>query len=221
MPIGKASFLGSPYVGVYVKASDRLVIVPATFSSHEKTHVARWLNAPVVPATIGSGDLAGALAAMNSHGIIVTDEIEDRDVEQLRRYTPVVVMPTRLNALGNNILSNDFGAVVHPGYSSSEIEQIETALGVKATSATIAGEGTVAKTAVATNKGVLVHPASTSHEIEVLRNALQVPVHKTTANFGNPLVGACVVANSQGIIAGDRTTPVELIHIEDGLSVYD
>jgi translation initiation factor 6 len=57
--------------------------------------------------------------------------------------------------------------------------------------------------------------------MEVLRTALQVPVHKTTANFGNPLVGACVVANSQGIIAGERTTRVELVHIEDGLSVYD
>ena len=221
MPIGKASFLGSPYIGVFVKASDQLIVVPPTLSHHEITLIGRWLDAPVVPVTIGSGDLAGALAAMNSHGIVITEEVEDPDLERLRKYAPVAVLPTRLNALGNNILSNDFGAVVHPGYSSDEIAQIETALGVKATSATIAGEGTVAKTAVATNKGVLVHPASTSHEMEVLRTALQVPVHKTTANFGNPLVGACVVANSRGIIAGERTTPVELVHIEDGLSVYD
>lgn len=221
MPIGKATFLGSPYIGVYLKASERLTLVPPGFSPHEVHLVERWLDAPVVQVDIGSGELSGALAVLTSQGILVTDDVEDEDLSKLRKFAPVHTMSTRLNALGNNVLANDFGAIIHPGYSAPEVELIESSLGVKATPCTIAGEGTVAKTAVATNKGALVHPATTSREMEIIRATLRVPVHKTTANFGNPLVGACVVANSRGIIAGERTTPVELVHIEDGLQIYD
>jgi translation initiation factor 6 len=50
---------------------------------------------------------------------------------------------------------------------------------------------------------------------------LGVPVHRSTANFGVPVVGACIVANSKGIIVGRPTTPVEIVHIQEGLSIFD
>ncbi|MCL4324449.1 MAG: translation initiation factor IF-6 [Candidatus Thermoplasmatota archaeon] len=197
------------------------MLVPAAVSAGEVRLIERLLEVPVVQTQIADVELTGSLSTLNSHGVIVADPVEDEELAKLREHSPVTVLRTKLNALGNNILVNDHGAVVHPGFSHREVEAIEAALGVKVVSGTVAGEGTVSKTAVATNKGALVHPAATPEEMEIIHQALKVPVQKTTANFGIPLVGACVVANSKGIIVGERTTPVELVHIEDGLSVYD
>ncbi len=74
---------------------------------------------------------------------------------------------------------------------------------------------------IATNKGVVVHPKTTAGEAEVLHELLGVPVHRSTANFGVPIVGACLVANSKGMIVGRPTTPVEIVHLQEGLQIFD
>jgi len=38
-----------------------------------------------------------------------------------------------------------------------------------------------------------------------------------TVNFGSPLVGSGILANSRGYVAGDETTGPELGRIEDAL----
>src|SRR3972149_95784 len=129
-------------------------------------------------------------------------------------------LPHRLNAVGNNVLCNDQGAVVHPGYDDDAIAIISDVLGVPAVPGTIAGIRTVGSVAGATNRGVLCHPHAKPGEIEAGREALKVPVLITTANYGAAQVGACMVANSRGAVVGSRTTPIELGRIEEGLGLF-
>ncbi|MGA7649327.1 MAG: translation initiation factor 6, partial [Thermoplasmata archaeon] len=68
---------------------------------------------------------------------------------------------------------------------------------------------------------VVLHPRATEKEAARVGELLGVPVHRSTANFGVPVVGACIVANSKGIIVGRPTTPVEIVHIQEGLSIFD
>lgn len=221
MPVGKGSVAGSPYVGVYLKVSEKFAFAPPTVGHSEVSSLERTLGVKVLRTFVGDMAITGSLIAMNSNGIVVTSEMNESERAILSEAAPVTSFRSRLNAFGNNILANDNGALVHPEFSHNDVEKITAALGVKVVQSTIAGEGTVAMTAVATNKGALVHPGATHNEIKVLEEVLKVPVHKTTANFGVPLVGACVVANTRGLFAGGPTTPVELVHIEEGLSVYD
>jgi len=92
---------------------------------------------------------------------------------------------------------------------------------VPARRGTLAGLGTVGMVGIATNKGVVVHPKATEGETQTVGEVLGVPVHRSTANFGVPIVGACLVANSHGMIVGLPTTPVEIVHLQEGLSLFD
>jgi translation initiation factor 6 len=221
LPVGKATFSGSPYIGVYLKAGEEVVLAPPTLTPSLERALERVLRVRVVKTTIGDSFIVGALVTLNSRGVVIASEVDEKELALLEELGKVHVLDSRLNALGNTILANDHGAIVHPDFTDREMEAIGEALGVPVARSTIAGEGTVSKTAVATNHGVVVHPGATAKEIAILEATLRAPVHKTTANFGVAVVGACVIANSKGMLVGEPTTPVELVHLEEGLSVYD
>lgn len=221
MSIGKGSYAGSPYLGVFGRADERFALLPSSAPGEFRRLVERCLGVEVVTATVGSTEVVGSLLAFNSHGLIVPETATDAERERLGRLRPVHTVPGRINAHGNAILANDHGAVVHPDYSAEQRQEISRALKVPVAPATVAGLGTVAMAAVATNRGVVVHPRATEPEQRLLEKVLGVPCHRSTANFGIPLVGACLIANSRGMIVGDLTTPVELIHLQDGLKLYD
>lgn len=173
---------------------------------------------PVV-TTIGGANVVGSLLSMNSRGAVVTGFATPEEVRVLQDLE-VLVLPHRFNAAGNNVLCNDRGALVHPGYDERTVRTIGEALGVEAVRGTVAGMRTVGSAGVATNKGVLAHPHATERELGVLRDVLKVAAMITTANYGTGQVGACLVANSRGAVVGTRTTPIELGRIEEGLGLY-
>ena len=155
---------------------------------------------------------------MNSNGILASPFVEEAEIEAIGE--PVYPLPNRLSAVGNNVLCNDHGAVVHPGYNDDAVAFISEALAVPVVRGTVAGVKTIGAVAVATNKGVLCHPHARPAEMELLKEALGVPVAITTANYGSALVGACMVATSKGAVVGSKTTPIELGRIEDGLGFF-
>jgi translation initiation factor 6 len=174
-----------------------------------------------VRSTIGDSEIVGAMCAFNSHGLVAGPDLSQEEQEALGAIAPVHRIRTRQNALGNNILTNDRGAIVHPEFGDEAVHRIGRALGVPARRGTIAGLGTVGMAAIATNKGVVVHPKTTESEAAALASALDVPVARSTANFGIPVVGACLVANSRALLVGRPTTPVEIVHLQEGLDIFD
>ena len=221
MPVGRTLYGGSPYLGVYVRVGDSHAIAPAAVPHAVAREITRVLGVPVVRTNVNDSEVVGALIALTSRGILVGDEISPEEREMLERVAPVSVIRARHNAVGNNILANDHGALVHPEFSDVAIETIGRALHVPALRGTLAGLGTVGMVGVATNKGVVVHPKTTESEAKVLEELLAVPVHRSTANFGVPIVGACLIANAHGLIVGRPTTPVEIVHLQEGLSLFE
>ncbi len=221
MPVGRALIGGSPYLGVYVRPGERVAVVGRSTPLDLVRDLERLLRVPCVRTSVLDAEIVGALLALNSHGAVVGGPLRDAERSAIEAVLPVHEVPCRNNALGNNVLVNDAGAVVHPEYSDEVLARIERALGVPARRGTIAGLGTVGMAAVATNKGLVVHPRATPSEIADLADALKVPVHKSTANFGIPIVGACLAANSRAVIVGRPTTPVEIVHLQEGLGILD
>lgn len=221
MPVGRALYAGSPYLGVYLRVSDRLAIVPPSIPPSLERDLARILGTATARTTVQDNDVVGAMVAMNSIGAIVATGLDPAEESALRAAGPLTVVVSRHNALGNNILANDSGALVHPEFSDRLVHDVEQALGVPALRGTIAGLGTVGMAGVATNRGVVVHPRATESEAKVLEELLRVPVHRSTANFGVPIVGASLVANSRGLIIGRPTTPVEIVHLQEGFQIFD
>ena len=214
----RLEFAGNPYVGVFSAANDDLLIVPPGLPKSAIKHMDEALETSHIVTNVAHSTVIGSLLALNSKGVLASPFIEEAELDAIG--DAVYPLPHRLSAVGNNVLCNDHGAVVHPGYDEEAVDFIADVLGVPVVRGTVAGIRTVGSVAVATNKGVLCHPHARPGEMEVLKSTLRVPVMITTANYGAAQVGACMVANSHGAVVGARTTPIELGRIEEGLELF-
>lgn len=215
----KINLAGSSYVGVFCRCSDSIAVVPTQTTGNWKDDISDALEVEAIETTLGGCMILGSLMCLNSRGAIIADIAVEEELAQLGEHVDVVRLDHPLNATGNNILANDSHALVHPDFSKKIVKFIEDHLGVEAEAGTIAGVKHVGSAAVATNKGILCHPYTTEEEKEALRDLFGLPVQIGTANYGTPLIGACLVANSNGAVVGDMTTGVELNRIEDALDL--
>ncbi|MGP8077641.1 MAG: translation initiation factor IF-6 [Thermoplasmata archaeon] len=221
MPVGRTLFAGSPYLGVFVRAGERAVVLPPSTPAPLERELARVLGVATIRTSVCEAEVVGALLASNSKGFVVGDALDPPERRALESFGPVTIIPDRRNAMGNNILANDAGALVHPEFTDRAVAAVAEALGVTAERGTVAGLGTVGMAGIATNRGVVLHPKATEREAAQVEKLLGVPVHRSSANFGVPVVGACVIANSRGLLVGLPTTPVEIVHLQEGLSLFE
>jgi len=215
--IRKTSVLRSNFIGIYAKAWDDVAFI--TMMADEKT-VADFqevLQVDVRRISIDNSSLIGTMMVMNSNGLIVPygseitglGDLDGRNVLQLK---------DKINAIGNDIIANDHGAIIHKNFSNRSRKEIEDTLGVETIRTTIGNILTVGSAGILTSKGMLVNPETDDDELEFLRDFFKVSVKSGTANFGSIYVGASIVANSKGVLVGKDTTPIEMDRIDDVLS---
>ncbi|MCI4322129.1 MAG: translation initiation factor IF-6 [Thermoplasmata archaeon] len=221
MAIARTIVAGSPYVGVHLKIGERWAIVPPSVPRQLARELERLFEVKLLRTTISDSGIVGSLLAWNSFGGVVGDDLDVHENATVNPVVPLTVIRTRQNAMGNNVLANDYGAVVHPEFSEEAVKRIERALRVPTAYGTVAGLGTVGMAGAASNRGVVVHPKTTEIEAEHIGKVLKVPVHRSTANFGVPVVGACIAVNSRALLVGRPTTPVEIVHLQEGFQLFD
>jgi translation initiation factor 6 len=221
VPLGRTLYGGSPYLGVYLRVAEGAALVPPSAHGPLEREVERTLGVRIVRTNVSDSEVVGALVALNSNGVVVGDDLDPVERKALEGFGTVSVVRQRQNAMGNNVLANDHGALVHPELSDTAIDAIRDALLVPVRRGTLAGLGTVGMAGLATNRGVVVHPKTTEREAAVAEEVLGVPLHRSTANFGVPIVGACVIANSRGLLMGRPTTAVEISHLQEGLQIFE
>ena len=208
---------GSSLLGVFARCTERVVLVPQETEPEAVTALEEGLKVPSLRLLAAGSSVLGSLVSGNSKGFVLTHHAVEAELKLLREYGKASRLPARINAAGNVILANDRAALVHPGLSSRACETVAETLGVTVAKGTIGGLKTVGMAAVATNNGLLVHPRVSEAEIAVLEDLFELPVDVGTVNFGSPLVGSGVLANSRGYFAGDETTGPELGRVEDAL----
>lgn len=213
----RLNIAGSPLLGVFARATDKVVLVPYEVGPEAFEFVQAGLKVEAVRMLAGGSAVLGSLIAANSSGFIVTHHAGDEEMKLLRDHGRVARLPSKNNAAGNIILANDSAALIHPGLSAKASEAIAETLCVEVVKGTIGGLKTVGMAGIATNKGLLVHPRVTPDEIAVLEDLFELPVDVGTVNLGSPLVGSGVLANSHGYLAGEDTTGPELGRLEDAL----
>ena len=219
--LGKGEIFGNPYLGVFCSANENLAVVPMTSDEAFIESVKAALDIEhVIKISVDGSSTIGALMRANSNGAIASEFMAETEVKKPEYHIAVSRIPHKFNAMGNNILANDKGALVHPSFSPESIKEISDALGVPVEKGTVAGYKTVGSSAVVTNKGAIVHPHTSTYEMEVIEKILGVKPQICTANYGTGQVGACLIANSKGAVVGETTTPIELGKIEEGLLLY-
>ena len=209
----KYAIESKPYIGVFSVATEDLTIIP----NIDNNVFLEAMETDVIKTTIGGTRVLGSLMCANSNGALVPDITEESEIEPILDYLDVTMVPDQFNALGNNILINDYGALVHPNIHSETIKALKNNLNVDVERGTIAGVKMIGSVATVTNKGLICHPHTEEKEIKKMENLFDVPVMRTTANHGSAWIGTCLIANTKGAVIGDRTTPIEMGRIEEGL----
>lgn len=213
----KHAVFSKPYIGIFSIATEELTVVPQV----DKEVFSEAMDTSVVRTTVGGTRVNGSLMCGNSNGLLVSDIAEEREIEPLLDHTDVTTAPDHLNALGNNVLMNDYGALLHPDLNEQTEDAVHSLFDVEVEKGTVAGMSTVGSIAVVTNKGALCHPHTDEEEMEMMEELFDVPVEKTTANHGSAWIGTCLIANTAGAVIGNETTPIEMGRIEEGLGYLD
>jgi translation initiation factor 6 len=204
----------SPNIGLFVRANDRIIIVPFGFAETKTTKLMEYLQVEdEVYTSIGGTRLIGPMAVMNNNGILVPSITSDDEIDILRKVSGLNVerLRSKFTAIGNLISTNDNGALLSPLFEGEIDQQVQDILGVPVHSMTVGGFIQTGSMVVSTNTGAVVHPRCTEEEIKVIAEALQVEVEPVTVNGGVPFVSSGIIANSKSVIVGSLTSGPELI----------
>jgi translation initiation factor 6 len=212
-----SNYNGNPFIGVYCVANESISLVPPDAPQNLIKDIEEGLEVKVLIATLDACNILGTLTAMNSYGAITSSMAQLSELRPIMKEMPIKRIKDNLNACGNNILVNDNAALVNPDLGAAAVKQIEDVLQVEVVQGMIAGHRTVGSICVATNKGVLCHPSTSKAELDMIRALFKVPAAIGTLNYGAPVLGASMIANSKGAAIGYRSTPIELGRVEDAL----
>jgi len=213
---------GSPYVGVFCRATENVVVLPPFIQGDVVEEFASALQVEPVRVTIGGSPINGSLMAANSHGAVVVDFIEKEELDILEKhFGNVLVIDDVYNAAGNIILCNDSRGLVHPGVSKETVSAVEDALHIELRRSRIAGIENVGSVAVATDRGVLCHPKTSERELSELKEFFGIEVGIGTVNYGTSFIGSGVVANTKGAVIGNASTGIEMGRVEWTLGFLD
>lgn len=215
-------FNENPNLGVFCRANDKYAFIQKGLTKKVKKKVSDALDVELVEFGIASANIVGSLMALNSHGVVITDFADDTVVDVLEDLGfNVYVIDDKYNAAGNDILVNDKGALIHPDIDDESIKGIKNVLDVPVYKGTIAGLKTVGMAAVVTSRGCLCHPKASDEEKMQLSKIFDSEVMIGTVNHGSPVIGSGLVANSKGVIIGNKTTGIEMGRIEEALGFLE
>ena len=218
--VKRIAISGSVVLGVFATCTEDFLLVAPPISDEEELNFSKELEVTSFSLLIGSSSVVGSLVAGNSNGFVVSNRALRNEIAILKANTDSVAvrkLPGLINAAGNIILANNTAALIHPDLITRAERVISEALGVDVRRGTIAGLKTVGMAACATDKGVLAHPKATESELSTLEDTFGIPVNIGTVNYGSPLIGSALLANSKGYVVGRESTGIELGRIDDSL----
>lgn len=207
------------YIGVFIRACESAVVAPPLLDAGQKKILEEAFQVPVITTTIGNTNILGSLIALNSHGAVASNIIDNNEFQHLAKSMNVTILSEKNNALGNTILVSEEKALISPFFSRRSERKIQNTLDVETLRGTIAGQDNLGMSAVVTTHGLLCHPKITEEEKGIINDFFGMRPTIGTINFGIPLIGAGLCANSHGAVVGSRTTGVELNRIENALDL--
>ncbi len=212
---GTTDLAGDPNIGVYARVFEDIAVVHPQTPEDFRSVLREELDVELLTTSLQGSEIIGSLLAGNSQGMVVSGLVSDEERAALEEYREVYLLEGSMNAAGNVILANDYFAAVHPDMGVGVAEEIGSVLGVPVVRLSLGGIKTVGMAGFATNTGVLVHPRTGEAEIAALERVTDLPIGLGSVNMGSGLVGAGLLANSKGYVAGSFTSGFELGRIEE------
>jgi len=108
-------FNENPNIGIYCRTNDSVVFLQQSLPKKTKQLVGKILDVKVIELCIADSTIIGSLLTCNSSGAVVTAFATKETLRTIEQQG-LRVFPVKdvINAAGNDILANDYGALVHP-----------------------------------------------------------------------------------------------------------
>ena len=219
MPIILADVFVSPHIGVICIANETVAIVPPGLTQRKMNQFGETLGVRVCSTTIGGSTLVGALVTGNSNAVLVPHTIQDYELKRIEEFSRVLVVESKWTALGNVVLANDLGAIIHPDASDEIVNATRDGLKVGPTFGTLGNLSFVGALGVATNKGAMVAPNTSEEERTIVKNGLHVETELSSTNGGVPFIKSGILANTKGAVVGPLTRGAELMQVSRTLGL--
>jgi len=223
--VDKLSFGGDPNVGLYCVATDKFVLVGKNISKSKLEKLKDIFSVPVIQISIYNTNLIGIFVSANSKTILVPEVISKEELKDLKEkvtnLAEVKIIKTDLNALGNNILTNDKIAILNKDFLVNEVKEIKKALGVRAKHGLQCNELLPGTAGILTNKGGIFSSELTESEIAKLEKSFGFEIGLGTISMGGRMLGSGVVANSFGFIASKLSSGYEIARVDESLGFLD
>ena len=217
----KAKVLGSSNLGIYLRVAGKYLLAPKGVS-RSLEGMASKLNLKLIEASVYDSRMLGVLTVANSRALLLPSLSSEGELRYLREKMDmeVHILPTmKLTALGNDIVANDYGAIVHPSFTDHELDMIAKILGVKVMRGRVGGIPVVGSLVVANNRGCLISPSADDSELKGISDTLGVDCLKGTINDGVIYVRVGLVACDSGALVGFPTTPMEIENLAEALKI--
>ncbi len=217
MAIIKSAFYRNPHIGLFIRVNEEIAIIPK--NTHKKLfpRLQGALDVELVEIYLAQSPILGIFSVLNSNGCIVTALAEKAEVKPLKEKGLNVYFLDERYAPGNNILANDYAALVNPDIPKNELKKISDCLGVEVFNQPVANLPTVGSTNVVSNKGLLAYHELSEIELKMFEKIFKVRGTRGTVNLGSPANSFGVIANSKGAVVGDATSGAEMQRIYEGL----
>lgn len=222
MKHAKTTQFGNAFLGLFARASDSVALLPKNCSEKLLNACKEVLGVEIAQASVANSEFIGLMCALNENGVILPTTIDSREASEIKKLTGlnVCVSKSKWCALGNNLVANSRGCIASPLLAKQDVKEISDCLGVEVVQAKIAGFPTVGSACVATNKGFVAHNEASDEELKFLESIFKVSGLNATANMGVPFVGISIIANSNGCVAGEKTSGFELGRITQALELF-
>ncbi|MFH1107200.1 MAG: translation initiation factor IF-6 [Candidatus Micrarchaeota archaeon] len=216
MGIEKTSFRKNPFIGLFCRASDKLILLPKTAPGKFAERAEEALGVRGLRLFVNQSELIGLFTCMNSSGVIVPGFAEDEEVRLLKKAGLNVYRTSETHVPGNNMAANDKAVLLNPAIEKPEARRIADCLGVESFSHPFRLP-TVGSVTIATNKGVLSYNESSETELKMIERIFGVPAGIGTANLGSAFISLCIIANARGALVGELSSGFEVQRLFEAL----
>lgn len=216
------AFDSNPNIGLYAFATDEFCLVGHDIPDKFLPELEKVLKVPVHKINIAGTPLIGVFCTGNKNKLLVPHIIQRDEIKELERLKiNFAIVETKITALGNNITTNDKGAIVSTEFDENTVKYIEKELGVPTKKGKVSELDNVGSCLVVNNEGGLVHRGIKSFELKFLEHIFQCEILDGTVNMGNPYVKSGIISNSKGFIIGAHSGGPEITNADMALGFLE
>src|SRR3989344_2849024 len=153
MNIRKMAVKGSPFIGIFLRTTDKITLVPHGISQKERHAIQETLQTEIVPCSMANTPLIGVLCAGNEHGFVVPEIAEQNELKALQENGIPVFALEGVHAFGNLVSITDNTGICSPILSKKTIQAIEHHLKTRLAPLRVASSELVGAATVLNSKG--------------------------------------------------------------------